>query len=224
MTFREAKISIARVAGDHGDEDAREIAGDALKAAIRDWNTEHNWEFKFREDPSFVLPTGEQDLEVPGLKKVHTLRVIEPVQGTLQYMRMRLIDYSLRDQTHDGPPVIYTVIENPNQNVVRVYPVPDEDTTFYVRYYEEISEPSEDEDTIDVPSRFRNALLSRAKYHYLLDKDTENIRLQVYDALSATLLRKAIRDDKKQPDEIEQTYGRADFGAAFGRLDEFDFL
>ena len=220
MRFYDAKVSVARVAGDQGNEDRREIAGDAIRAAIRDWNTEHNWEFKFREDPSYTLASGDQDIEVDGLKKVHTLRRTGDAKGVLQFYRMRTIDYSLRDQSSVGIPTVYTVIENPTQNVVRVYPVPETDTDFHVSYYEEIQEPSDDDDEIDVPTRFLNALLARAKYHYLMDKDSENIRLQLYDTLSSTLLRKAIRDDKKQPDEIEGMPSRNDYGYAFGRLEE----
>lgn len=222
MRFADAKISVARVAGDQGDIDQREIAGDAVKAAIRDWNTEHNWEFKFREDPSLAVVADQQDVEIEGLKKVHTIRV-NGGQGTLQYSRMRQIDYTIREHSRSGVPLIYTVIESSTQNVIRLYPIPETAIELYVRYYEEIEEPSDDEDELDIPGRFLNALLARAKYHYLLNKDTENLRLDKYETLSTVLLRKAIRDDKKQPDEIEMFHSRADYGQAFGRTFEDEF-
>lgn len=208
MTFAEAKISIARVAGDHGDVDAREIAGDALKAAIRDWNTEHNWEFKFREEPSYTLAASSSDISIIGLKKAYSVRAITGTNRTLSFMRLRTLDWAVGNQSAAGQPSHYTVIENSEQNVIRVWPTPDVAVTFYIRYYEEIQEPSADEDIVDVPTRFLNGLLALAKYHYLIDKDTENPRLTVYETLSNRLLRKAIRDDKKNPDEQEQFISR----------------
>ena len=208
MTFAEAKISIARVTGDQGDTDAREIAGDALKAAIRDWNTEHNWEYKFREDPSYVLAGDESDVVIPGLKKVHTMRSLDPEKRPLCFARLRLIDWAVMDQSPQGGPTHYSVIENSEQVIVRVFPIPDEDTTLYVRYYEEIGEPSLDEDVIDVPTRYLNGLLALAKYHYMMNVDTENQRLAVYEMLSSKLLKKAKRDDLKQPDEQEMFISR----------------
>jgi len=219
MTFAEAKISIARVAGDHGDVDAREIAGDALKAAIRDWNTEHNWEFKYREEPAYALDAESTDIAIEGLKKVHTVQTLEPRMQKLTFMRSRTFVWAVGDHAETGEPTHYSIIENSNQNTIRVWPTPTETTTLYVRYYEEIAEPSQDEDVIDVPTRFLNGLLALAKYHYLIDKDTENPRLSVYETLSAKLLRKAIRDDKKQPDENEQMISR--WEASGGHPDEF---
>ena len=219
MTFAEAKISIARVGGDHGDVDAREIAGDMLKAAIRDWNTEHNWEFKFAEEPAYVLVGLDTDIEIDGLKKIHTLRSISPSQTKLTFTRVRTLDWAVGDQTPTGEPTHYMVIENAEQNVVRVWPTPTNDTTFYVRFYREIEEPSEDEDKIEVPRPNLNGLLALAKYHYLTEKDTENPRLSVFEALSNKLLRKAIRDDKKQPDENEQMISR--WEASGGHPDEY---
>ena len=219
MNFGEAKISIARTTGDHGDVDAREIAGDALKAAIRDWNTEHNWEFKFREDPAYVAASGDTDLEVVGLKKVHTIRTVSPETVTLGFTRLRTLTWAVGDFTPTGTPSHYVVIENATQNVIRVWPTPDSAYTYSIQYYEEIAEPSQDEDVIDVPTRFLNALLSLAKFHYLTDQDTENPRLSVYETLSSKLLKKAIRDDKKQPDENEQMISR--WEASGGHPDEF---
>lgn len=215
MTFAEAKIAVARVAGDHGSTDAREIAGDAIKAAIRDWNTEHNWEFKFREEPSYTLAADESDVIIEGLKKVHTVRTLGSNKRTLSFTRMRSLDWAVADQSTSGAPTHYIIIENGTQNVIRLWPTPPDDTTVYVRYYEEIAEPSLDEDTIDVPQRFLNALLCLAKYHYLIDHDTENARLQVYELLSAKMLRKAVRDDKKQPDENEQMISRWEASGGF---------
>ncbi len=217
MTFAEAKISIARVGGDHGDVDAREIAGDALKAAIRDWNTEHNWEFKFAEEPSYVLVGLDKDIEIVGLKKVHTLRSISPSQTKLTFTRLRTLDWAVGDQTPTGEPTHFAIIENSEQNVIRVWPTPTNDTTFYVRYYEEIREPSEDEDVIDVPTRYLNGLLALAKYHYLIGKNSQSA--PVFEALANKLLRKAIRDDKKQPDENEQMISR--WEASGGHPDEY---
>lgn len=219
MTFDEAKIAIARVAGDHGDPDSREVAGEMLKAAIRDWNTEHNWEFKFREEPAYALDALSTDIEIEGLKKVHTIRSLDPAKQKLTFTRLRTLDWAVGDQSPTGEPTHYAVIENSEQVVIRVWPTPDEDTTFYVRYYEQINEPSESDDVIDVPTRYLNGLLALAKFHYLTEKDTENARLQVFSDLAQKLLRKAIRDDKKQPDENEQMISR--WEASGGHPDEF---
>lgn len=224
MLFSDAKISVARVAGDQGDEDAREIAGDALKAAIRDWNTDNNWEFKFMEEPAIVLAAGETDITLPGIKKIHTFRSTDPEVGTLTFKRLRTLHWTQRDMSQTGTPIIYTVIEQGDQPIIRVFPTPTVDTTFYIAYFAEIAEPEDGEDIIDVPNRYLNGLLSRAKYLYLIDKDTENARLSVYEALSERLLKRAVRDDKKQPDENEQFISRAEWGNAFVSQDELDLI
>lgn len=215
MKFSEAKVIVARSTGDQHDPDLSQ-AGDAILAAIRDFNTEHNWEFKFREEIAYPLAAGASEITIPGLKKVHTLRQTSPSTKTLVYTRLRTLDYMVRNQDPGIEPSIYTVIENPLQNVIRLYPPALSASTFMVRYYEEIAEPAQDDDVLDVPTRFQNALLARAKYHYLLDQDTENTRCDKYENMSAQQLRRAIRDDKKQPDEIEQTFSRIEYGAAFG--------
>lgn len=220
MLLKEAAIIIARTGGDQNDDEAKENAKESLRSAIRDFNAANNWEFKFTIKDDYVLAAGQQDIVIEGLKRVHTIRTVLPTVKTLRFARLRLIDYTTREQSTNSDPVVYVTIDGPESNTIRVYPPCEATTTFQVRYYAEIEEPELDDDIIDVPKRYLTALITRAKYHYLLDYDTEAARCDKTEALSEVLLRKAIKDDKKQPDEIVQMVSRAEYGSAFGYLDD----
>lgn len=220
MLLKEAAIIIARTGGDQNDNEAKENAKESLRSAIRDFNAANNWEFKFTIVEDIVLGAGQQDIVIEGLKRVHTVRTLLPTAKTLRFARLRLIDYTTRLQTTQADPVVYVTIEGPETNTIRVFPPCEAATTFQVRYYAEIAEPVLDDDLIDVPARYLTALITRAKYHYLLDYDTESARCDKTEALSERLLQKAIKDDKKQPDEIIQMVSRAEYGNAFGYIDD----
>lgn len=275
MLYSSAKTYIARALGNSSYTDEADAAGDALKAAIQEWNIVHDWRFllmdtrngftvascssdgaatsaiststsngfagvnvgqtatgftnsitvgtissttafvatgdsgavqsgitlTFSADIPVVAGTSVYNLPSP-FKRPYSARMLSN-ERTLVWKDRLAIDRQYTNQSPQQSPVFYTCY-NPDTFVastrqngrVELFPVPSEADTLRIRFYRPIAEPSVDGDYLDVLDRQVYALLERAKFYYMKNKDSENVRTQYTDALSMRLLMKAIKDDR----------------------------
>jgi hypothetical protein len=101
---------------------------------------------------------------------------------------------------------------------VKLLPVPaySQVDDLLLRYYRNIADPVIDADLIDCPDRFLFALLARAKYYYLVNKDAESARTQHLLEQSERLWREVVSDDEGQEDRDVRLISQMEYGAAFG--------
>jgi hypothetical protein len=214
LTYGDAKIQVARVNGDQGNPDALIHAGDSIKAAIREYNVEHEWDFKFTTI-NYTLPADTPTIVIEDFNKPYTIRNLDGQQNTLKFIRKRLLDRTTKEQNDHGKLEWYWIQESKGVKTIHFFPDSDSSVQLEINYFAEIADPSDDEDDLDVPESVLTGLLSLAKYYYLADKDesTQEVERHRRDADRALL--KARNRDKRQPDEDPALIARVEHGQAF---------
>lgn len=229
-TFESAKVWVARSIGGQNDPDQLNAAGDAIKETIQEWNLRRNWNFLLTDnstDPIDIVQGQELYALPAAIKEPHTARLLS-LNRTLVYVLQRDIDRVVRSQTTEGYPSHYTLYNGATPfssmtletqvGFVKLLPVPaySQVDDLLLRYYRNIADPVIDADLIDCPDRFLFALLARAKYYYLVNKDAESARTQHLLEQSERLWREVVADDEGQEDRDVRLISQMEYGAAFG--------
>lgn len=229
-TFDTAKVWVARTIGGQNDPDQLAAAGDAIKEAIQEWNLRRNWNFLLMDnsDDPIDVEAGTELYTLPStIREPHSARLLSQ-NRTLSYVIQRDVDRAVRSQSTQGIPTHYTLyngstpfsadtLEN-QVGWVKLIPIPSYSSLdeLLIRYYRTIRDPNIDSDTIDVPDRFLFALLARAKYYYMVNKDAESARTQHLWDQSERLWMQVVADDEGQEDRDVRFIPQMEHGAAFG--------
>jgi hypothetical protein len=113
------------------------------------------------------------------------------------------------DQTATAVPRYYnfenTSSFSPNfeNGVITLGPIPSVADVLQIRYHRTITQPSADGDLIDVPDLYVYALLTLARYFYLMNLDAENTRAGEYKERAEFLFKKARWNDMAQSGDRE---------------------
>jgi len=234
ITFANAKIAVARTDGGQNDADQLSAAGDALLNAIQKWNLRKNWRFLLIDnsgDPiDIVEGTDTYALPFP-FKRPYTARLLSR-NRTLKWTEQRHVDRSIRDQTANGLVSHYTLFNGATDfdsstssgqvGSIKLIKSPSYTLAddLVVRYYRPIAEPAGDATTMDVPDRYVFALITLGKYFYLVDKDTENARLQAHMQDAEVQFRQCVSEDQGvMEDDEARLIPQTEYGAAFGATD-----
>lgn len=123
---------------------------------------------------------------------------------TLKYISMRENDRRFPYQTSstNQVPIYYNNFNDVSFTTLKQYgkirllPVPGVDDTLRVRYHRLISQPSVDGDLIDMPSHYVYAMLTLARYYFLVSYNAENARTGEMKERAEFLFKRAVLDDK----------------------------
>jgi hypothetical protein len=144
------------------------------------------------------------------IKRPYTARLNSPTNKVMMWRDWREIDRKFGDIVQQGEPAFYTVY-NPDsystssQNgKIEVFPTPDSAHVMRMRYFRPINDVTSDGTNLDIPDKYMYALLERAKFYYLKNKDSENVRTQEVHQLSEGLLIRAIRDDRARSGDRDE--------------------
>lgn len=233
LTYAQGKVIVARTIGGSFDIDQLNAAGDAILMAIQEWNLRQKWNYLLTDTAptniNFIAGTATYQLPST-IREPYDARLITSQKRQLQYVEQRDLDRVVYDQTLRGVPYYYNLFRGNNAfdasdpdsqaGFIRVWPIPNYTTTsttgeLYVKYYRVIAEPTADVDTLDVPDRYVRALLTMAKYYYLVDKDAESARTEHHRAMSEQLFRWAERDDQEIQDDDLSLQAQIDYKSSW---------
>lgn len=207
VTFGAAKTMVCKPFGTHNDADELALAGDALVAAIRTFSLAHAWSFKrYTITPDLTITAGTDLytlIPAPGMsiKKIYTARFLNATRP-LRYVRRRQGDRMLSDIAAARGEVGYDFIKNVDgSGKIELIPPPSQGGTLRVRVYQNIDDVYADGDNLDVPDEYFPALLTRGKYFYAMERDSDGNRVALFLDQSTRLLNDAITFDNDQPDE-----------------------
>lgn len=219
MTFLQAKQEVSRNVGGSALSAQLTIAGQAIQSAIRYMNTRHSWEFRLvtLSDIPVSSGTATYALTAPStaIKDIYTAR-LKVNKRTLFFVRQREVDRVVRDQEQNEIPMGYTTVRSATGVSIKLLPTPSVGETLQVRVYETIDDTYADGDNLGVPDDYLPALLHRARYEFLIDRDAEDTRAERFLAESERLLVEAIRDDAGEPDEDIRLIPQNEWGFAMG--------
>lgn len=207
ITYLAAAQEVARLIGGASVTSQQTVAKTAVRDALRDFDTRHDWDYKMStlNDITVVAATASYDLVTSGgavrPKKIHSARLKNNLR-TLFYARQREWDRMVWNQESNQIPTHYAEVRSANGNLaIKLLPTPSQAELLQVRVYEHIVIPSADGDNLDIPDRYIPAILSLARYYFLIDRDAEDVRAQVYLQKAEQLIQKAMSDDVGAPDE-----------------------
>lgn len=205
MTFLAAKQEVSRNVGGSGVSAQLTIAGQAVIDAIRELDSRHDFEFQLKTLTDIPLVVGTSTYALTAgatnpAKKIYSAR-LKTNKRTLVYARQREIDRLVRDQEQNGIPIAYTDVRTATALQIKLYPTPSAGDQLQVRVYEHIDDSYADGDNLNIPDRYLPALLARARYNFLIDRDADDPRAQTFLAIAEQRLQDAIRDDLGNPDE-----------------------
>ncbi len=185
MTLSAAKIYVAQVLGGSNITSKLDMAADSLKATAELWSLEHDWKWMLETQTiSVIAGTSRYVLTAAGsFHKPFSMRFTGTLKHPLRYIKQELIDAVTTNQTAQGDPGIFTIIDDdaafdPAAEVqkVQLYPVPSTNDTAVLRYYKTFSGAS---DPISVPARYLYTFLDCARIHLLQAHDSSNPRLPI---------------------------------------------
>jgi hypothetical protein len=229
-TFSTAKIYVARTIGGQNDTDQLNAAGDAIKEAIEEWNLRRNWNYLLMDnsDDPIDLVAGTSTYTLPStIKEQYTARLLSNTR-TLEWVDQRYVDRIVRNQTVTGTPTHYTIFNGStafgasalSSQVGRIKliptPINSASNELLVRYYRTIESPSADVSYIDTPDRFLFAMLARAKYYFMVNKDAESGRTAHHFDWSEKLFMKVVADDENYEERDVRLIPQVESGQAFG--------
>lgn len=210
MTSAQAQTYVAQILGGSNIASKLAMALDSIKATAEMWATDHDWHWMLLTQTisvdagtsRYVLTAAES------FRKPHSMRFTGTLKHPLRYVPQEVIDAVTSDQTSQGDPGVYTIIDDdvafdPTAEVQKVqfYPVPARDDTAVLRYYKSFSGAS---DPLSVPQRYLYTFLDCARIHLLQAHDSSNPRLpilirDVYGTRTeAGRYQKAILDDTNE--------------------------
>lgn len=219
MTFLAAKQDVARNVGGSTVSGELTIAGLAITNAIRDIDSRHDFDFRLKTltDITVVANTATYALTASdtAVKKIHSAR-LKTNKRTLGYMRQREVDRVLRDQEQTEIPAAYIEVLSETGVSIKLIPTPSLADILQVRVYETIKDTYGDSDNLAVPLRYLPAVLTLARYYFLIDRDAEDPRAQVFLQKAEALIQAAIVDDAGSPDEDIRLIPSDEWGGAYG--------
>lgn len=124
----------------------------------------------------------------------------------LTWKDQREIDRAyMTQQSLADVPTIYNLFNDASYSAstrptgrVKVFPTPSINDTLRLRYHRPIAIPSADGDTLDVLDHYIYALLTLAKYYFLIGYNAENVRTGEFKERAEFLFKRAVMDDKTQ--------------------------
>ena len=205
LTFGKAKRWVTRGVTSVNDPEKLQQAGDAILAAIQEWNLRHSFNFSQKTHTDISLVAGTTDYDLPSdFNQVHSVRI----EGENDYA-LRAYPRSLRNRMQDGedtdfsgPPTTYDIFNLGQLQQISVWPAPNTGTTDVIKisYYKLISDPVSDSDIIDVPKKYAWGVLYLAKVIMLMDHDPESPRIGGWAQKAERIFRQARADDQSWPD------------------------
>ena len=203
LTFAYAKRWVARGVSSVNDPQKLSQAGDAIWAAIQEWNTRHPFNFSSKSHTDITLVVGTMDYDLPSdFNHVHSVRI----EGGNDYA-LRAYPRSLRNRMQDGedtdfsgPPGTYDIFNVGQLQTISIFPPPDTADTLKIDYYKLITEPVADGEILDLPKKYAWGILYLAKVIMLLDHDPENARVAFWERKAERIFRQARADDDSWPD------------------------
>lgn len=211
MTAAQAQTYVAQVMGGANITAKTAMALDSLKATAEMWATDHDWHFLLVTQTITVVAGTSRYALTAGTKpfrKPLSMRFTGTLKHPLRYVPQELIDAVTSDQTVQGDPEIYTIIDDdadfdPASEVqkVQLFRPPARDDTALLRYYRAFNGAA---DPIDVPLKYLYTFLDCARIHLLQAHDSSNPRLpilirDVYGTRAdAGRYQKAILDDTNE--------------------------
>lgn len=219
MTFLQAKQEVARNVGGSGVSGQLTIAGQAVIDAIRHLDSRHNWEFRLKTLTDIPVVAGTADYTLTpsetAVKRIHSAR-LKTNKRVLGYARQRHVDRALRNQEQNDISVAYVEVVTATAVAIRLVPTPSTVDTLQVRVYETIDDSYSDGDNLNIPDRYLPALLARARYNFLIDRDAEDRRAEAFLSVSEQQIEMAIRDDMGNPDEDVRMIPQDEWIGAYG--------
>jgi hypothetical protein len=207
MTFLAAKQDVARNLGGSAVSAQLTIAGQSIVDAIRYFDTfdpQHQWEYKLVTLSTIpvLAGTATYTLTAPttSIKKIHSARLTTN-KRVLAYARQRHVDRVIRDQESNDVTVAYIEVLTATGVGITLVPTPSSADTLQVRVYETIKTTYGDSDNLDVLDRHIPAVLARARYSMLIDRNADDPRADKYYGIAEQMIAKCVRDDAGNPDE-----------------------
>jgi len=223
ITLLAAAQEVARLVGGSAVTSQVTVAKTAVKDALRDFDTRNDWDYKLvtLADMAVVGGTGTYDLVVTGggtrPKKIHSARLKNNLR-TLYYARQREWDRAVWNQESNEIPSHYTDIQSANGNLsIKFLPTPSQGETAQIRIYEHIVIPANDGDNLDILDRYIPAILSLARYYFIIDRDAEDVRATTYHQKAEQLIQSAIESDVGKPDEDIHFTPTSEWGSGYAR-------
>ena len=201
MTFGQAKTRIATSLGGQGDVNVLTLSGYALQHAIRYISGQKDWNWTLTPATPIPLVVGTQDYALPtDFKKIYDAKI--PGYRELIYCDIR--EYNRADWAGSmDSPCYYTVVNygTPRLTYLRFLPAPVSDPgDVQVAYFRNISMPSLDATTLDIPAVYENMIIFLAKGYLLADRDAENARTAFWLGRGEDEMKRFKADDDYQPD------------------------
>lgn len=236
MTLDAAKIYVAQGMGGATNDAKKAMAFDSLKATAEMWATDHDWHFLLvTQTITVVAGTSRYALtaSTKPFRKPHSMRFTGTLKHPLRYVTQEIIDAVTMDQSPQGVPHNYTIIDDdadfdPASEVqkVQLFMPPATDDTALLRYYRAFNGAA---DPIDVPLKYLYVFLDCARIHLLQAHDSASPRLpilirDVYGTRSeAGRYQKAIVDDTNEGGQAQFDGFVTPFDLAQGGLPQGPF-
>ena len=201
LTYGQAKAIVAATIGNEGDAGTQQHAAWALRNSIAKWNRRLQMEWNVLTHTDIAVSAGTASYPLPSdFLHIYTVRLTGN-DRPLQYIEQRLYDKSFWDQTTQSYTGYYTLFGHAQSGNITLIPVPSEDDTLSLRYYKSIVNPSSDDDKFAMPERYVWGLISYAKALVLMDRDSENSRIDRWLTEAELAFREARADDAQHPDQ-----------------------
>ena len=206
ITYLAAAQEIARSIGGSGVSAELTIAKTALVDAIREIDSRHDWEFTLQTLADITVNSGTAEYTLapsgsdPPIKKIYSAR-LKTNKRTLSYTRQREWDRVIREQETNGIPTHYTEVRAASSLKIRLLPTPSMGDLLQPRVYTHIQTTYTDSDNLAIPDRYLPAFLGLGRYNFIIARDAEDARAQLYLQKAEARIADAIRDDLGNPDE-----------------------
>lgn len=208
MTYLAGAQEVARNVGGSSITAQTTIAKQAIVDAIREIDSRHNFEFTRQTLTDITVVSGTAVyalvantlLTDPPVKRIYTAR-LKTNKRTLVFVRTREWDRVVREQETNNIPIGYDEVLAPTSISIKLFPTPNAGDLLSVKVYLHIQDTYVDGDNLGVPNRYLPAVLARARYNFLIDRDADDSRADKFYAISEDRIAKAIADDIGAPDE-----------------------
>jgi hypothetical protein len=201
LTYGQAKAIVAATIGNEGDASTQQHAAWALRNAIAKWNRRLQMEWNVLTHTDITVSAGTDTYDLPSdWLHAYSVRLTDN-DRPLRYIEQRLYDKSFWDQTTQSYTAFYTLFGHAQTGKIKLIPMPSESDTLSIRYYKSIVNPSADDDKFAMPERYVWGLISYAKALVLMDRDSENSRIDRWLTEAELAFREARADDADHPDQ-----------------------
>lgn len=163
--FGEMKEKIAKYYGLDKDPEMLEFVGDAIYDIIDELNSFKLWQFNLIQAADITSVSGTADYAVPAdLWRIYSMRKSDDIDYMLTGLPQYKFDVIFQSQNLiEGYPYVRTDFNIYRDGTIKLFPTPDGQYTFQLRYFKIIPKPASDSECFDMPSPFQQMIKHGAR-------------------------------------------------------------